>query len=159
MKCNLWIACSILLLLSNVSAYAQDPNAFVKKGFLIVASCVTLKEAKAIAETAALKTGIPFHDEKLEQTERGNVSFPASDCEADGFEYPCYVARGRYDDGEYISIEYSDAYEGFKTGYFIVIAASYAEKHKDLKTTQHKVRKFYPSAYIKNSKVYIGCMH
>ena len=45
-------------------------------------------------------------------------------CEENGWDYPCYVARGRYDDGAYLSVEPSAAYDGLKAGYFVVIAAS-----------------------------------
>ncbi len=77
------------------------------------------------------------------------------DCMADEVDYPCYVPRGRYDDGIYISIEYSNSYENFKDGYYIVIAASGDDVKEYLKPVKEVVK----DAYVKSSKVYIGCLH
>lgn len=68
-----------------------------------------------------------------------------------------YIARGRYDDGEYISIEYSSSYEAFAPNYYIVVVAS--GKRTELNDLLPKIREEYPDAYIKESSVYVGCMH
>ena len=65
-----------------------------------------------------------------------------------------YGTRGRFNDGSYISIEYTDKYEGFSKGYYIVIASSGAKG--SLKHELKKIKKKYPDAYIKTSKIYIG---
>ena len=76
-------------------------------------------------------------------------------CEDEGYGYPCYIPRGRYDNGVYISVEYSDAYKGFAKGYYIVMVAS-GEVDKSL---LKQIRTIVPDAYIKKSAVYMGCMH
>jgi hypothetical protein len=75
----------------------------------------------------------------------------------EGEEYPQYYSRGRYDNGEYISIEYSNAFTGFAKGYYIVVA--YSGENIEAKKTLKKVKPFFKSAYIKQTDVYIGCMH
>lgn len=72
---------------------------------------------------------------------------------------PCYLARGRWDDGIYISIEYSTAYKEFREGYFIVVVGSSGEKDPPLMAALEKVKTKYSDAYIKISKVYMCCMH
>ena len=71
----------------------------------------------------------------------------------------CYVARGRFDDGEYISIEYSSAYEAFAAGYYVVLAASGFKGNGAIHATLDRVRLKYPDAYIKTSRVYLCCFH
>jgi hypothetical protein len=85
------------------------------------------------------------------------LSFPAKVCDENGFEHPCYVARGRYDDGEYVSVEWSTAYEGFTPGLYIVVVASGPEA--EVKKHLPAAREVYGDAYIKKAKVYMGCIH
>ncbi len=68
-----------------------------------------------------------------------------------------YVPRGRYDDGNYVSIEHTNSFTEFTDGYYIVVAAS--GKRKKLQPVLAKAKAFYGDAYIKDAKVYIGCMH
>lgn len=68
-----------------------------------------------------------------------------------------YIARGRYDDGDYVSIEYSNAYTEFMKGYYIVVISS-----GDLENVQlvlNSIKETHPTAYIKSASVYMGCMH
>jgi hypothetical protein len=153
------ISIIFILSISSKSAFSQTDEMFVSKSYLILASTKNINEAFTIAKTSAKKTGFIFQDNKLKTDKTIGATFPKDTCDAFAFEYPCYVARGRYDDGSYISVEYSDAYEGFTKGYFIVIASSYFKENTQIKLDQKKVKPFYPQAYIKSTKVYIGCMH
>lgn len=73
--------------------------------------------------------------------------------------YPCYVPRGHYEDGSYISIEYSSSFLGFTEGYYIVVAASYELGNAQTKPMLTKAKKIIKDAYVKQSKVYTGCIH
>jgi hypothetical protein len=77
------------------------------------------------------------------------------------FGYPCYIARGEGDaqNNYYISIEYSNAYEGFAQGYYIVVAGIDEPNSSKLKTELARVKKYYKTAYAKGTKVWHGCMH
>jgi hypothetical protein len=84
------------------------------------------------------------------------LSFSKKVCEDEGG-YPCYIARGRYEDNEFVSIEYSNAIEGFAKGYYVVITAC-GDKSITAPALK-KAKKFYKDAYSKTTNVYMGCMH
>ncbi len=151
----------LFLLLFNIS-FGQEENFSqeIKKYFLIVSSTKdyssALKKANSISEDLTLKLdlrGLLEGDNKL------GLSWGKTVCEEDGWEYPCYVPRGRYDDGDYVSIEWSNGFQGFSEGYYIVVVASNTNYDQKIKSLLKKVKEFIPSAYIKSSMIYMGCMH
>ena len=85
--------------------------------------------------------------------------FSRKECEESAFDYPCYVARGRDDDGLYVSVEYSTAYTGFKPGLYIVIVASDSKAGSIAKDAAKTAKKVFPDAYTRRTGVYLGCMH
>ncbi len=133
-----------------------EPIPYIKKGFCIILSTKSYTEAKKIAIAAAKKTGLTTDFRGLEPNKKIGLTTPKADV-PEGEVYPQYYSRGRYDDGEYISIEYSNAFTGFAKGFYIVIVSSgeKAEVNKTLK----KVKPFYKTAYVKYTDVYVGCMH
>jgi len=114
-----------------------------------------LKQAKKVATASGYKLDL----RGLKPAAGTGLSFDDTICTAEFGEAPCYVARGRYDDGVYVSIEYSTAYEGFRPGYYIVVAASANLGNTIVAPALAKVRRIVPSAYVKKSKVYMCCMH
>jgi hypothetical protein len=138
-----------------VSQENDDP--FMSRSFLILASVKNVKDAYKAAEKAAKSTGLPFKNKKIAADSSIGATFPKDTCDAAGYNHPCYWARGTYDNGDYISIEYSDSFYGFASGYFMVIASS--GDLADVKKAKEKIRTLYPKAYIKTTKVYVGCMH
>ena len=75
-------------------------------------------------------------------------------------EFHNYIPRGRYDGGDYISIELGEPYQAAEK--YVVIISSVAmggEAEKDLEKLLSKAKKFYKDAYVKEVKVYIGCIH
>tara|TARA_B110000467_G_C17966479_1_gene287846 strand:+ start:71 stop:550 length:480 start_codon:yes stop_codon:yes gene_type:complete len=151
----------LFLLLFNIS-FGQEENFSqeIKKYFLIVSSTKdyssALKKANSISEDLTLKLdlrGLLEGDNKL------GLSWGKSVCEEDGWEYPCYAPRGRHDDGDYVSIEWSNGFQGFSEGYYIVVVASHTNYDEKIKSLLKKVKEFVPSAYIKSSMIYMGCMH
>lgn len=158
----------LLLLVSlfiAVTTHAQETDSafmadqFVDKEFVIILSSKKYEDALRTAKAAAAKLKVKLNLRGLKPNKAIGLSWSKKVCETDWFESPCYVARGRYDDGEYISIEYSSAYDGFKEGYYIVIVAGGAQGDAAVKKSLTKARKQYKDAYAKLSKVYIGCMH
>jgi hypothetical protein len=150
----------VLVNFSFFSLHGQDSTevlAFTTKSFCIIKSTTSYEDAKKTAQEAARKYFIKLNLRNLTPVKGIGLTMPVSECEENGFEYPSYVARGRYDDGEYISIEYSNAFSGFAENYYIVIAASGSVK--EVKNTLIKVKKTYKTAYLKKAKVYVGCIH
>ncbi|MBK7884672.1 MAG: hypothetical protein IPJ81_13490 [Chitinophagaceae bacterium] len=157
--------CFITLIALSSSAQTEehlgeDKYNYVKKDMLILFSTKSFKDAQKFAKQASknllIKTDPDLVDSITPNEEEG-LTFTRTHCQDSHFEYPCYVARGRGDDGEYISIEYSTWINGFKDGYYIVIAAS-----GDKEITQpslKKIKKVYKDAYVKQTEVYMGCIH
>lgn len=138
---------------------AQDDSQLQKKGFVIIAAGKNYESLKTMAQNASDKLGYKLNLRGLQANEQTGLSFEQTECENQGFEFPTYVPRGRFDDGLYVSIEHTDAYEGFTPDYYILVVASYEKGNVELKNSLEFVKQYYKTAYIKYADVYIGCMH
>ena len=151
---KLFIFLSVIIIYASVSA--QDAEPYVTKGFVIARSTKDYAAAKQTAEQASKKLNLKLDLRELKPHKKNGLTYSKKDCENEGG-YPCYISRGRYDDGDYVSIEWSNAFDGFTKGYYIVILAS--GNKEDINSTLTKAKKFYKDAYVKQTSVYIGCMH
>lgn len=129
-------------------------NATAKKSYLILQSTTSYSAAMNTAKKASEQLGA-----KLDL--RGYVfdfkeGLRATEACGCG-EIHGYTARGRYDDGNYVSIEHSSGINGFTEGLYIVVAGS--GDRNTLKPLQKKAQAYYKDAYIKDAEVYMGCMH
>ena len=150
----------ILLCLSHI-LYSEEIDKTVKKEFIIVYSTTKYKEALNKCNEVNKKLNYNINFRGLEYNKEIGLSYSKEileDKENGGEEeiFPWYFPRGRNDDGEYISIEYSNGYKEFKKGYYIIIIASGDEG--TLSAKLEKVKKYYKDAYIKRAKIYMGCM-
>lgn len=157
---------AVLLLLAHAAVLPAsadeppDPDPWVPVGFVVVRSTPDYAEALRVAESASAATGIALDLRGMVYEREQGLSLSKEECEKRQLApYPCYVARGRYDAGAYFSVERSDAYETFRPGYFVVVAASGPPGSAELVATLEDVRASYPDAYLKVAKVYHGCMH
>jgi hypothetical protein len=126
----------------------------VNNSYLILQSTKSYSAAMHTAKQASAKLGLPIDN-------RGNV-FEFKDGLKDTTICGCgethgYVPRGRFDDGNYISIEHTNSFTEFTNGYYIAVAAS--GDRQQLKPLLPKAKEFLADAYIKDAEVYIGCMH
>jgi hypothetical protein len=131
----------------------------VEKDFVIVKSTPDYRAAVRAARDAARQLGVRLDLRSLSPHAKGGLTFPKKDCEESAFEYPCYVARGRDDDGAYVSVEYSTAYAGFRPSLYIVVAASDSQGGQIAKDALKAARKVFKDAYARRTGVYMGCMH
>ena len=130
----------------------QEP--YVQKSFLIVMSTKNYDRALSKAQKVANTLVVPLNLRNIiKDPEGGLTSNEVCGCG----EQHGYIPRGRADDGKYISIEYSTAYQGFTPGYYMVVVAS--GQRNELEDLLPTVQKHYKDAYIKNAEVYMGCMH
>jgi hypothetical protein len=144
----------------TVVAEELEPNPWVAVGFLVIRSTPDYAEAQRVAERAASQLGLPLNLRGLVYEPPHGLTWPRDECKKDPlYPFPCYVARGRFDPGVYLSVERSDAYATFSPSFFIVIAASGSPGAPELTSTLAKVRHAYPDAYVKQERVYHGCMH
>jgi hypothetical protein len=155
-KLFLFLFVSFLTTVTKAQDTEVEPRPYTDKDFCILVCTKNYAEAKKAAQQAAKKTGLTLDLRDLIPNKKIGLTTPKANV-PEGEEYPQYYSRGRYDDGEYISIEYSNAFTGFAKGLYMVIA--YSGEKDEAKATLKKVKPFYKTAYIKRSEVYIGCMH
>jgi len=149
----------LLFVFAVMRINAQEESQTVKKGFLIVSASKNYDATKILAKKVSEKLGYKLNLRDLIPNKTLGLTFPKDTCEVNNFEFPTYIARGRWDDGEYVSIEYTNEYEGFTPGYYIIIVSSHDKGNPELSNVLKYVKKYYKSAYIKYADVYMGCMH
>ncbi len=143
----------------------QDVECYAVKDFLIIYTTKDYASALSTAQKASksLNIKLDLRNLKPDKDTLQGLTLPADTCLAisrryDSEDSSCYYARGKFDDGIYISIEYSNQYLGFSRGYYIVMAGSSGDKStNNLDATLKKIKAKYPDAYIKKSKVYMCC--
>ena len=160
---------SVILLTPGSSAFATEPvqgkegeaiDWLVPVGFVIINSTTSYDDAIRFAHAASAKCSIPINLRGLVLDPDHGLTLSRDRFTAtEPSEYPWYFPRGRGDDGEYISVEWSGAYPEFRPGLFVVIAASGEPKSALLNQTLAKVKLTYRRAYVKVAKIYYGCMH
>ncbi len=151
----------LLLLASSFICNAQnkphDPIPYETKYVCIILSTKSYTEAKKVAQQAGKKCNLKIDYRNLLPNKKIGLTLSKADCENEGWDYPAYYARGRDDDGAFISIEYSNAFDGFAKGYYIVVVAM--GDARLAKYVLAEVKPTYKTAYVKKTEVYIGCMH
>jgi hypothetical protein len=153
------LGCILSLPVIAQEADSAMMDQYIEKQFVIVQSTTKYPEALKTAKAAAQQLKLKLDLRGLKPHKETGLTWSSKTCNTDWFGYPCYVARGRYDDGAYVSIEYSSAYSGFKEGYYIVIVAGGDAGNSLVKSSLTKAQKIYRDAYAKLSRVYVGCMH
>jgi hypothetical protein len=149
----------ILLVGSNTVVNAQEFNSSVPKKIVIVLSTKDYETAKKTATEASKKLGKPLNLNGLKPNKELGLTHSKEDCES--FGYPCYIPRGEgnAENSDYISVEFSNGYEGFAKGYYIVVAGIGDPKTNYLNKVLTNAKKYYKDAYAKQTKVWYGCMH
>ena len=143
----------LFLIFLGTSLNAQE-DAMVKRSFLIIQSTKSYNAALRKAQLASNKLGLTLNlNGNYADKEEGLTNNEICDC---GVKHG-YIPRGRYDNGDYISIEYSSAFDSFTEGYYIVVVSS--GNRENVEKSLPKTKEHYKDAYIKDSKVYVGCMH
>jgi hypothetical protein len=158
------IVVGLLLLASTVRGRESEVDAYIREAtvkveFVIAKSTGSYAEAHRVALDASKRLSLRLDLRDLSPTRGGGLSFPKAICEADGWEAPCYVARGRGDDGAYVSIESSNAYSEFRRGLYVVMLASGQKADPEVRKVLATAKGSFPDAYSKVAGVYMGCMH
>src|SRR5689334_14208197 len=99
---------TILLFLAIVAG-AQDSlnleDMFVKKDFLILQSTKSYQVALATAKKVSSSMKIKLDLRGLTENSESGLTISKAACRQTDESYPAYYARGRWDDGIYVSIE------------------------------------------------------
>lgn len=154
---------AIILLVVAPSAFSQGTEDFMENRWVAILSVYPkFADAEADAKKISRESGLPFSMQGRVFDKKRGLIYP------DNFEEEAfaggYVARSHNEAliGEevtpYLSVERSDGYEGFKPGYYIVVAGIY-ESAQEAKAQTEKFKKWAPTAYAKKTKIYMGCMH
>lgn len=149
----------ILLVLITIPVSAQEFNSSVSKSIIILLSTKNYSIAKKVAMDAGRKLKKEVRIGGLTPNPKTGLTMSRTDCETYG--YPCYIARGEGDaaNSNYISVEYSSAYEGFAKGYYIVVAGIGEPNTEEFAIELQKIRNVYKNAYAKKTRVWFGCLH
>ncbi|RLD69987.1 MAG: hypothetical protein DRJ10_20835, partial [Bacteroidetes bacterium] len=137
----------------------QEISQTQKKGFVIVSAGKNYEAIKKQAKSVAEKLGYKLNLRDLEYNKTEGLTFSKEICENENMEFPAYISSGRWDDGEYVSVEYTNAYDGFTPDYYILVVSSHDKGNSVLKAALTHVKKQYKTAYIKYADVYMGGMH
>ena len=142
------------------TASAQDSLDYnVPKSFVVVKMTKDYTEALKFAKEASHKLHLKLDLRDLSPNAVTGLTLPEDICDSNDWSYPTNFPRGRYDDSNYVSIEWSSDFYGMKHGYYAVMtASSYASEHW-IDSSLVAARKVYPAAFIEHSKVYMGCIH
>ncbi len=149
------------LLFTGPALAQSEYNVSVPKDIVILQSTRDYAAALAGARQAATRLGRPLKLAGNQPNKELGLSASKADCTGAGYDFPCYVPRGQggAENSDYLSIEFSDGYEGFAKGYYIVVAALAPPSSAALRQTLARVQRTYPAAYAKRTSVWFGCMH
>ncbi len=130
--------------------------------FVIIISTKSYDAALKRAKEASEKLGYPLDLRGLYPNKEIGLSFSKEVCEEEicgggMVDYPVYIPRSDWGEEKYISVEYSDAFDGFTKGYYIVVVASGEKGAPVVKEALTEAKKFYKDAYAKTCGVYMGC--
>ena len=140
------------------AAPERDPDV-VRKSFVILKSTPSYAEARALAAAAAEQLAIRLDLRDLRPDGTMGLTFSQDACDNEFGEFPCYVPRGRWDDGVYVSVEHSSSYLGFDEGLYIVVLASGSPRDRAIGAALRRAKGQYPDAVVKTAPVYLGCIH
>lgn len=142
----------------SVDEQWNNPDLWKEEKYLILFSSRDYKATKRFAEGAAKQLELPLNLRGLQPNAELGLTFSKQECEDSAFDHPCYIARSYEEDTLYLSIEYSSSYD-FAPKYYIVIAAAGPTKSPFVRQALARIKPQIPDAYIKRSKVFLGCHH
>ena len=152
-----------LVVLANLAfgQVASKPTSqeIEKKAFVILGIFPSFENAKSEASAASASLSLHFDNRGLTPNKKTGLTFSRSECQESEFDYPCYIPRGRFDDGIWLSVEFSSAYEGLPKGRYIIIVASGSPDDPLIPFALKKVKAVYRESRILIAPVYLGCIH
>jgi hypothetical protein len=151
-------AVALAVLVAVTSPADRDPDV-VRKSFVILEATPSYAEARAFAGAAAERLAIRLDLRELIPDSTVGLTFSQDACTNEFGEFPCYVPRGRWDDGVYLSVEHSSSYVGFEEGLYIVVLASGAPRDRAIAAAVRRAKAQYPDVLVKTAPVYLGCIH
>jgi hypothetical protein len=148
-----------IVVAATVPPEAQDAMEvpLVRSGILIVGSHRSYAAALDAAKAFGRASGIEYDGRGLIYDAKRGLIWPD---DSDDELYAGQYAPRRYDscrDKACVSVERSEAYEGFRPGLYIVVAGIVGRE--DAGARLEAARRIVPTAYVKETTLYMGCMH
>jgi hypothetical protein len=131
----------------------------VEKDFVVLPAVESYSAARKLASNAVVHLGLKLDLRDAKSDGRGGLTFSRATCAANDWDYPCFVARGRYDDGAYVSIDEVRRFSAFSGPGYLVILASGRRGDRVAREVLEKAHGFFPKAAITTDKVSHRCIH
>lgn len=145
----------------NIDWDAYEESMTKDFSFVILISTKSYDSALKRAEDASEKLGYPLNLRDLHPNEESGLSFPEDVCQGicggGVVDYPQYLPRNDWGESKYVSIEYSNGFEGFTPGYYIVVVASGEKGDPIIQEALDESKVYYEDAYAKTCGVWMGC--
>ena len=128
----------------------------VEKDFVVLPAIVSYTEAHLVARTAARRLGLKLDLRRARPDGYGRLTFPPADCKANNTAYPCFVSRGREDDGTYVSVDVADRFFDAEARGYLVILGSGPKDDPSTRALAEKARSLFPLAELRTDDVWQG---
>jgi hypothetical protein len=128
----------------------------VEKDFVVLPAIVSYTEAHQVARTAARRLGLKLDLRRARPDGYGRLTFSAADCKANNRVYPCFVSRGRQDDGSYVSLDVADRFFDNEAQGYLVILGSGPKDDPSTRALAEKARSLFPLAELRTDDVWQG---
>lgn len=135
------------------------PTQMTEKDFVVLPAIASYAEARRVAGAAARGLGLKVDLRRARPDGHGGLIFSAADCKANDWDYPCYVARGRYDDGAYVSIDEAARFFDDEEEGYLVILASGPKGDPLAQAVAKKALALFPAAELRTDAVSEACIH
>jgi hypothetical protein len=131
----------------------------VEKDFVVLPAVASFAAARRLAGTAARRLGLKLDLRGARPDADEGLTFSRRTCEANKWSFPCYVARGRFDDGAYVSIDVAGRFFEAEDQGYLVILGSGPKNDPSVRVVAEKARALFPAAEVRTDDVYEGCIH
>lgn len=131
----------------------------VEKDFVVLPAIASYTEAHRVARTAARRLGLKLDLRRARPDGYGRLTFSPADCKANARVYPCFVSRGRQDDGPYISVDLADRFFDNEASGYLVILGSGPKDDPSTRALAEKARSLFPLAELRTDDVWQGTIH
>ena len=135
------------------------PAEMAEKDFVVLPAIASYAEARRVASSAARRLGLKLDLRRARPDGHGGLTFSPVDCEANDWEHPCYVSRGRDDDGAYVSVDEARRFFDAEEQGYLVILGSGPKNDPSTRAVGEKARALFPSAEVRTDDVWQGCIH